>query len=138
MLEAFTRIYPLAVVVAGIAHTVLGGIWFGLLFGKPYAASLKLAADAMKKPSALFIVGPFFYSLVTILTSAWLLNAMGISRMQDAVLLGLFVGVGLLAPMTLNIAINPLFPRPFYYACINAPLFVVGNILACVILTAMS
>jgi hypothetical protein len=39
--------------------------------------------------------------------------------------------------MTLNIAINPLFPRPFHYAAINAPFFVLGSLLASAILVAL-
>ena len=48
-------------------------------------------------------------------------------------MLGLIVGLGFLMPMTFNIAINPLFPRPLQYGLLNAPYFVVSNVVACIL-----
>ncbi len=39
--------------------------------------------------------------------------------------------------MTMTIAINPLFPRPFYYTALNAPYFLIGSLLSCTILAAL-
>lgn len=76
-------------------------------------------------------------STVNIVTTAWLLDALGVTRIGDALLLGAVVGVGYLATMTVNIAINPLFPHPFRYALINAPMFIIGSLMSAGILVAM-
>ena len=52
--------------------------------------------------------------------------------------MGAVVGFGYLAAMTVNIAINPLFPRPFRYALISAPMFVLGSLMSSVVLVALS
>jgi hypothetical protein len=36
-----------------------------------------------------------------------------------------------------NVAINPNLPRPLRYALLNAPYFLVINVIACAILAAM-
>ena len=83
------------------------------------------------------MVGPFVCGAVIITTTAVLLRLLGIDSYGGAAELGALVGVGYLAAMTLNIAINPLFPRPFAYAAINAPMFVIGSVMASLILVAM-
>ena len=125
------------VLAASVAHFMLGGLWFTALFGKAYARSLGIEARPPQKPEARFLIGPFVCSAINIITTAWLINALGITRQADALVLGLVVGIGYLAAMTVNIAINPLFSRPFRYALINAPMFILGSVMSCAILVAM-
>lgn len=138
MIDALSHVNWLAVLAASVAQFVLGGIWFMVLVGKPYAAALGIEGRPPQKPGALFLVGPFLCGAVIIATTAALLRALGITTYGDALALGAVVALGYLVPMTVTIAINPLFPRPLYYALVNAPFFVVGSLMACAILTAMS
>lgn len=138
MLEALTHVNWLAVLAASVAHSVLGGVWFAGLFAKAYARALGIADRPAQKPGPLLIIGPFVCSAVNIATTAWLLKALAITTYGDGLALGLVIGVGYLAAMTVNIAINPLFPRPFRYALINAPMFIIGSLISCSILVAMS
>ena len=138
MATAFFEIRWLAVLAATIAHFMLGGIWFTTLFGKQYARALGIADRPPQKPGVAFIVGPLVCGAVTIITSAFLLRALRVSNYRDALTLGAIVGVGYLGAMTVNIAINPLFPRPFRYALVNAPMFLIGSLISCAILTALS
>lgn len=138
MNEAFSHINWLAVFTASIAHFMLGAVWFTVLFGKHYARALGIDDRPPQSPKLLFLVGPFICSGVTIATTAFLLRAIGITTYGEALLLGLIVGIGYLVAMTVNIAINPLFPKPFYYSLINAPMFIIGSLMSCIILIAMS
>lgn len=138
MIEALVRVNWLAVLAATVVHTLLGGAWFVGLFAKPYAVALGIEDRPPQKPSPRFIVGPLVCSAVTIVTTGLLLQALQITTLNAALGLGVIVGLGYLAPMTLNIAINPLFPKPFRYALINAPFFFVGSLAASAILAALS
>ena len=138
MTNALSHLNWLAILAACAAHFVLGGVWFAALFGKPYAAALGIADRPAQKPGPLLIVGPFLCSAVTITTTAFLLRALGIQTYGPALGLGAVVGIGYLAAMTMTIAINPLFPRPFAYTLVNAPFFVIGSLMSCLILTALS
>jgi hypothetical protein len=138
MLEAFWSVNWLAVVAAVLAHFFLGAAWFMGLVGKRYGVALGRTDLDDAKPTPLAIAGPFVCSVVTIATSAILMRALDVTTVTGGALFGLFVGVGYLTPMVTNIAINPNFPRPFFYTALNAPFFVLGSVVASVIVTAMS
>lgn len=138
MINALSHVNWFAVVVASVAHFVLGGIWFAALVGEHYAAALGIADQPRQKPGPLFLAGPFVCGAITITTTAVLLRALGITTYGEALALGTLVGVGYLVPMTVTIAINPLFPRPFAYALLNAPFFVASSLISCAILVALS
>ena len=137
MTVALSQVNWLGVLVASVAHFALGGVWFTALFGRHYAAALGLAGPPAGAPKPVFLIGPLVCGAVTVATTAVLLRALGITGYGEALGLGALVGIGYLAAMTVNIAINPLFRRPFYYALVNAPLFFIGSLMACAILTAM-
>lgn len=128
----------LGVLTAAVAHFMLGGAWFMGLVAKHYQVALGRNDPPNAKPSPLVIVGPAVCSLVIIVTTAMLLKALAIVTYGAAIGFGVFIGFGYLTPMVMVIAINPNFPRPFYYTAINAPYFVLGSVLSCVLLTAMS
>lgn len=138
MNDALFQVNWLAVLAASVANFLLGGIWFVALVGRFYPIALGIADHPPKKDGALSLVGPFVCGAITIATSAILLRTLGITSYGDALKLGLLIGLGYLVPMTLNIAINPLFPRPFFYTLLNAPYFIAGSLLSCTILTALS
>jgi hypothetical protein len=138
MNQAFQQINWIAVLAASVAHFAFGGIWFMVLFGERYAAALGIADRPAQTPGPRFMFGPLLCGTVNIATTALLLNALQIQQFGDAMVLGVIVGIGYLVPMTVNIAINPLFPRPFYYALINGPMFFIGSLMSCAILVAMS
>ena len=138
MIDALSHVNWLAVLAASVAHFILGGIWFGAVVGKQYAAALGIADRPAQKPGPLFLAGPFACGAIIVVTTAILLRTLGFATYGDALALGALVGIGYLAPMTVNIAINPLFPRPFYYALLNAPFFIVGSLMSCAILVALS
>jgi len=138
MVEAISQVNWLAVLAASIANFLLGAIWFVALVGKYYPIVLGIADRPPQKPGPLFLIGPFICSVFTIATSAVLLRALNVTNYSDALEIGLLIGIGFLVPMTLNIAINPLFPRPFAYTLLNAPFFILGSLLSCAILVALS
>lgn len=128
----------IAVLVTFIAFVVLGGGWFAVLFRKPYNRSLGRDASARPEGSTLFYAGPPLTALVVTVTSAVLMAALRIDSYPDAWVFALIVGVGYLAANTVNIAINPNFPRPLLYALISGAYNVVGSLLTSTILVAMS
>ena len=131
MFNVLTEINWLAVIVATIPFALLGGLYFSAIIPKQYAAAVGTPA----KQGALFIAGPIVASLVTVITSAVLLEALGVTALGDGIVFGLIVGVGYLVAQTFQIAINPAFARPLFYAALNAPYFVVCTVIASVILT---
>jgi hypothetical protein len=125
-----------AIVIASVSHLILGGVWYTLLFRQRYARVMGLNEWPAKAP-ARFIVGPFVCSFVSIVTTAILLESLGIDSQRDALLLGALVGGGYVGATTVNIAINPLFPHPYAYATLTVPMFLIGSLMSSSILAAL-
>jgi Protein of unknown function (DUF1761) len=138
MFSVFGDINWLAVALATLACTVVGGVWFAALFAKPYATSLGRDTDVKPVMTPLSYTGPLVATLVTIIASAILLQTLHVRSMRDAVIFGLIVGVGYLVSTMTNVAINPNFPRPLAYAAVNAPYFLLNSVIISSILVAMN
>jgi hypothetical protein len=138
MFNVLSQINWLAVLLATVAMSMLGAAWFMGIVGKRYAAALGRTDLGDQKPSALFIAGPMLCGAAVVVTDAILLKVLDVSSYADALTFGAITGIGFLGAQTVNIAINPNFPRPFYYSAINVPYFVIGNMMTGAILIAMS
>lgn len=128
----------IAILLGSIAFTLLGGIWFAVLFPKAYNRSLGRPEAAKPEPSPLFLAGPAVSCLVVTTTTAILMTALRIDGYGDALLLGLIVGIGYLTATSVTIAINPNFPRPLLYAAISGGYQVVGSLTVVAVLQALS
>jgi hypothetical protein len=138
MFNVLTDINWLAVIASTIVYAVLGGLYFTAIVAKPYRVALGIESREQPKLGPLFIVGPLVSSLVVVITTAVLLRALSVRSIGDGMVFGLIVSTGYLVAQTMNIAINPNFPRPFLYTLINAPYFIICTVSAAIILTLWS
>ncbi|MEU4167265.1 DUF1761 domain-containing protein [Streptomyces sp. NPDC026665] len=127
----------LGILTGFIAFVLLGGVWFAGLFPQAYNRSLGREPKAKPDASPLFFVGPALTCLVITFTSAIMMAALKIDNVGDAGLFGLIVGFGYLTANTVNIAINPNFPRPLFYAAISGGYNVLGSLIVSFILWAL-
>lgn len=127
----------LGVLASTVTLSILGGLWFGAAIARHYAVALARPDIIGNRPSTLALAGPFACGAVISLANAAMLQATGVTSPAQALVVGLLVAVGYLLPMVVTIAINPNMPRPLYYSAINAPYFVVGNVLSCAIIHAL-
>lgn len=126
-----------AVLLATFALQALGALWFMAVIPKAYGIALGRSDLAGRKPEPLFIVGPLVCGAVVTVTNAVLLRAMGVTSMGNAILFATLVGIGYLVATVCNVAINPNIPRPLLYGAVNAPFFLLSNIVTCAILVAL-
>lgn len=96
----------LAVFVAGAASFTLGGVWYSVLFAKPWMRHTGIdpeAADAEGGAKmALYYAGAFVTYFVAAAVLALLLEAVGAAGAGAGLLLGLLVGAGVVATVSLN------------------------------------
>lgn len=128
----------LAVALCAVPLSMLGAAWFMGVVPKPYGVALGRTDLAGRKPEPLFIVGPLLCGVVVTMANAVLLRSLHVTSMGDALVFGLITGLGYLVPTVVNVAINPNIPRPLFYGVINAPYFLISNLVSCAILTAMA
>ena len=92
----FSDLNWVAILVASVVAFLLGGLWYGPLFGKAWLRALgKTEADIEPSPTP-FIVS-FFTALLTAIVLAALLRSLGIDSISGGLLLGLLTGVGFIA-----------------------------------------
>ena len=137
MFAVLADINWIAIAVAFVISAVLAGVYFPVIIAKPYIVALGRRDAPKPAGSALANFGPVVCVLVTTITTAVLLRALDVASIRDAIIFGLIVGVGYLAAMTFQIAINPNFPRPVLYGLINAPYFVLSSLISSIVLVAM-
>lgn len=135
MFNVLPDINWLAVLVSTLIFAVVGGIYFSVIVAKPYRVALGNENRELPESGPLDYASPLIASLVVVVTSAVLLRALDVETLGDGIAFGLIVGVGYLVAQTVTIAVNPNFPRPLFYALINAPYFIVCTLAASVILT---
>lgn len=137
MIQFISAINWLSVLVALVAYSVLGALWFTLLFKKQYAKSLGKENEPLQNSAPIFIIGPAVCSLLITITSALLIHALGIHSLAKAIEFALIIGVGYLFSNTVNIAINPNMPKPIPYGIISGMFHLVGMLIVCSIIVAM-
>ena len=85
-----------AVLVATVLAFVLGGLWYGPLFGNAWMAALGKTAEDIEPTPAPFIIS-FFTAGLAAITLAWLVYALGIQGWGSGALLGVVTGIGFIA-----------------------------------------
>jgi len=139
MFNVLSSINWLGVAAAFAAYFLLGAVWYLGLFPRAYRASLgkENEPDTGQNQQALYIVGPAVCALLITITCAVLLAALHIDTYGNALGFALLVGVGYLVANTVNIAINPNMPRPFFYGLITGSYHLVSMVLVNVLLVAI-
>jgi hypothetical protein len=94
-----------AVLVAAVSSFLLGGIWYGPLFGKAWNAAAGMDPQKQGHPAKIF-GGAFVFSLVAAAAFAWFLGPQ--PPLSFAVCRGVLVGFGLVAA---SFGINYLFAQ---------------------------
>ena len=134
MFDVVTGINWIGLLLVTVVNFIFAGFYFGVVIEKLYVNALGSENEPKQKPSGLMIVGPAVCGLFITLTSAMLIKMLNIQTLLDALVFGVTVGIGYLIPMTMTVAINPNFPRPFFYTAINAPYFLISSLVTTVIL----
>ena len=138
LMLTFSSLPWLGVFLAFAVYLLLGGLWFTLLFKRPYAYSLGKTPEALQNNAPIFIAGPAVCSLIITLTTAVLMQALDIATYGQALVFAVLVGLGYLVANTVNIAINPNMPRPLLYGFISGAFHLTGIILVALILVTLS
>ena len=86
----------LAILIATIAAFLLGGLWYGPLFGNAWLAALGKSPDDLDPSPAPFIIS-FFAAFLTCTVLAGLMAALGIGNVAGGALFGILTGIGFIA-----------------------------------------
>ena len=95
---AFSQVNGLSVMVAAVVSFVIGGIWYGPLFGRAWMEGFNLSEDDLKKRSVPMTFGiALLLALITALNLEMFLGPQ--SDLMTGLMAGLFSGVGFVATL---------------------------------------
>ena len=92
----FTDLNWWAILAATAAAFVLGGIWYGPVFGKAWMAAIGKTEDDIAPSPMPFIVS-LFTALLTCIVLAALMSGLAIATLGGGLAMGALVGVGFIA-----------------------------------------
>ncbi len=101
----FAHINWLAVVVGTVASFVIGGVWYGPLFGKQWQQLVGLSEEDLQGRNPAAIFGPAFVLTLVQATALAALLPAG-AGLWGGAMLGAFLGAGLIAA---SFGVNYLF-----------------------------
>jgi hypothetical protein len=126
----------IAIVVAVVANVVIGSLWFSnLLFQKPWVAMRPDKTPFSGKASPMLYVITIAGAFVSAITLDWILGLANASSLAGGAIIGLYAGLGFVAPAFLS---DSLFnERPFKLYLIVAGFPVVGLLVTGAIIGAL-
>ncbi|MEK6935014.1 MAG: DUF1761 domain-containing protein [Nanoarchaeota archaeon] len=99
----------LAVLVAGIAYFIIGGLWYSLLFGKVWMNLMGFTKKDIEKAKqggmAKKYVINFISALVPGYMLAYILDFLKVSTVGNGVMIGVMVWLGFIATTTLGVVL---------------------------------
>jgi uncharacterized protein DUF1761 len=128
----------LAVIVATVIYFALGAVWFApqTPIGRAWvAASGYQSPTTGASSSNLFYIVPAATTFVMVVATALIAGATETDTLTEGVVLGLLVGIGYAAMITLTTAAFEFSkPRPWTWGVIDASYHVIGLLIAGVML----
>ncbi len=99
----------LAILVAALSGFLIGGIWYGPLFGKIWQREAGVSQEAMGEASPIKLFGlTFLFSVLSALFLGHLLASTGVSKPHVIMMISIGVALGFIVPA---IGTNYLFGR---------------------------
>jgi len=92
----FSELNWLAILVATVSGFMLGGVWYGPMFGKAWLKAIGKTEEELQPSPTPFVVS-FFTALITAIVLSALIHNLEFTTVVDGVVLGLLVGVGFIA-----------------------------------------
>lgn len=127
----------LAAALAALAYYFLGALWFTPLFGRLWDRSIGFERPKGNRFPALYYVAPLISACVVSLVAVLLTTALGIDHLTGALLLGLTLGAGYAAVSVTN-AVTPHTPKPLLLGAVTGGYHLVGAVLACTVIVALT
>ncbi len=92
----FAALNWLAILAATVLAFVLGGLWYGPLFGKAWMSAIGKTAAELQPSPAPFVIS-FFTALLTAIVLGALIKSLAIAGATGGMLIGAITGIGFVA-----------------------------------------
>ena len=105
----FTAVNFLAILVVGVAYMIVGFLWYGPLFAKPWMKLVGMTQEDLQRgANPVMYLGTFVGALVAAYVLALFINATQMTTLLGGAGVGLLAGLGFVAP---SFGANYIFGR---------------------------
>lgn len=136
-MDFFPHVNYLAVLTSGAVIFILGGLWYSVIFKKPWIALMEIPEEKMREGSGgampLMMLMAFLCGLATAYIMAIVINHFAPPTAMRGVMVGTMMWVGFAAPSSFATALFSLTKKPLWM--INSTYNLVSFIAAGVILS---
>ena len=138
MLAAFAHLNWLAIGLASLAYYLLGAAWFTPLFGKAWDRSIGHDRSSTAKFSLGYYLVPLASAIFVSLALGLILAALAPLSFGDALLVGVVIGLGVAAAISINNALTPHTRHPYLFGAVTGGYHFVGLVVVSAIIGAFS
>lgn len=136
MLAAFSHLNWLAVILAALAYFLLGAAWFTPLFGKAWDHSIGYDRSKATKFGPDYYLVPLVSAILVSLALGLILTALEPSSFGEALMVGVVIGLGVAAAVSINNALTPRTPHPYLFGAVTGGYHLVGIVIVSAIIGA--
>jgi uncharacterized membrane protein required for colicin V production len=124
----------LAALVAALAYFAIGAAWYSpALFSKPWLKAIGREGEQPETPGAMLFIGTAIAYFIQAVVLAAIARTTGATELVDGLVLGIFVGVGVVATVTwVNTSYEQRPPALFWINALNG---VLGFVAMAIIVT---
>lgn len=130
---SFTAVNFLAILLVGVAYMIVGFLWYGPLFAKPWMRLVGMTQEDLQRgANPVMYLGTFVGALVSAYVLALFINAAQMTTLGRGATAGLLAGLGFVAP---SFGANYIFGRrPLSLYLIDAGYQIVSLLIGGIIL----
>lgn len=130
--DVLSEINYLAVIVAALAYFAWGAIWYSPpVMGKTWQKAVGLTQEQLR-PNPMVFIGTYIAYFLMALTLAAIARSTDASDFADGLVLGLFVGIGIVAA---GIWVGGMYEQRMNLAWLNIINGLIGTIIMALIVT---
>jgi hypothetical protein len=115
---SFPHVNYLAVLVSGVVIFILGGLWYSLLFKKPWVRLMGIPEEKMKEGSGampVLLLMAFLCALLISYVEAIIINHFPPQTLGRGVFVGTLLWIGFAAPTSFSTAIFSMTKKPLWF-----------------------
>lgn len=137
MLTAFAHLNWLAVALAAIAYYLLGAAWFTPLFGKAWDRSIGHDRSTATKFGPDYYLVPLVSAIFVSLALGLILATLAPPSFGEALIVGVVIGFGVAAAVSINNALTPHTPHPYLFGAVTGGYHFVGIVIVSAIIATV-
>ncbi len=139
MINIFTELSWLAIIVGTIAYCAFCGIWHRqFVFGKTWEKAMGFDRPENWKETNIYYVVPLIACFITTIAIATILKLTNATSILDAVKVGSILGVGFGMAIVFTTAVIPTMKNPLKFGAITGTAQALGILLVTIIIHLIS